>query len=450
VSARVLLIDDIEANRKLIGAQLAHEYYTVRTAASGEEGISLARAEEPDIILLDVMMPGMDGYEVCRRLKTDEATRHVPIVFVSALDERVDRLKGLELGAEDFLTKPVNTAQLLARMRSLSRLKLVIDELRGREANGRRVGAIDGEAIRSSAAPRAHILLIDDNARQADRIARSLEAKHRVSLMTAGAGGGSPDLVIVSVAAQRFDGLKLVAHLRSSEATRNLPILAVCEQDDEPRALRSLDLGAHDLIYRPVDLEELGMRVDTLVRRYRYVQSLRNALDSSLELAVTDQLTGLHNRRYLLNQLQGHMGRAVRGGEPVSLITADIDFFKKINDTFGHDAGDEVLREFAARLAANFRPVDTAARMGGEEFVVAMPGTRGDYACLVAERLRRHVAGAPFKIRAGTEEIGVTVSLGVSTSAGAGDTVEALLKRADEALYRAKGAGRNRVMADAA
>jgi two-component system cell cycle response regulator len=211
-----------------------------------------------------------------------------------------------------------------------------------------------------------------------------------------------------------------------------------------------LEIGAQDLIYRPVDEEELAARVRTLVKRRRYLGALRQSLDQSLELAVTDQLTGLFNRRYLGSQLGPLVDRATRGGEPVSVIIADIDYFKRVNDSFGHDAGDEVIREFSRRLAANTRPLDIACRLGGEEFIVVMPGTRGDYASLAAERLRRHVAGTSFKIRNGAERIEVTVSIGVAASLEAGDTAETLLKRADEALYAAKQAGRNRVMAKAA
>jgi two-component system, cell cycle response regulator len=370
-------------------------------------------------------------------------------VMITALDQREDRLRGLEAGAEDFLSKPFDDVQLLARVRSLARLKVVIDELRSREASGRRIGVIDTDVWRDNGT-NGRVLIIDDSKRQADKVRRALEGEHTVlTVADPEDGRGGVDLFIVSSTAQTFDGLKLIARMHSGEATRRLPILAVVDPDDGGRAVRALELGAHDIIYRPIDGEELAARARTLIKRRRYVEALRQSLDHSLELAVTDQLTGLFNRRYLTGQLDPMVARAARGGEPVSLLVADIDFFKRINDGYGHDVGDEVLKEFAARLATNFRPVDIACRYGGEEFVVVMPGTRGDYACLVAERLRRHVAGSPFPIRAGAERIDVTVSIGVSASA-AGDTAERLLKRADEALYRAKQAGRNRVIAEAA
>jgi two-component system cell cycle response regulator len=450
VSARILVVDDVPANLRLLEAKLGAEYYDVITAQRGEEALNKAWREQPDMILLDVMMPGMDGFETCKRLKAIPETRHIPVVMITALDQREDRLRGLEAGAEDFLSKPFDDVQLLSRVRSLARHKVVIDELRSREASGRRMGVIDADSWRDSGL-NGRVLVIDDSKRQSEKVRKALEAEHTVLQMGAAEEGrGGVDLFIVSLAAESFDGLKLIARMQSGEATRRLPILAIVDPDDVARGVRALELGANDIIYRPIDGDELAARVRTLVKRRRYVEALRQSLDHSLELAVTDQLTGLFNRRYLASHLEPLVQRATRGGDPVSLLVADIDYFKRINDAFGHDVGDEVIKEFAARLATNFRAIDIACRYGGEEFVVVMPGTRGDYACLVAERLRRHVAGSPFPIRGGGERIDVTVSIGVSASVAGADSAEKLLKRADEALYRAKQSGRNRVIAEAA
>jgi two-component system, cell cycle response regulator len=450
VSARILVVDDIAANVRLLEAKLVAEYYDVIPATRGEEALVRARMDQPDIILLDVMMPGMDGFECCRQLKADPTTRHIPVVMVTALDQREDRIKGLAVGAEDFLTKPIDDVQLLARVRSLTRMKLVLDELRSREASGRRIGVIEQAAWRDVGSG-GRVLVIDDNPRQAEKLRAALAQEHVVQIMgDPAARNGGLDLLVIAQTSQAYDGLKLIARMRAGEGTRQLPILAVVDPDDKGRAVRALDLGANDILARPIDPEEVQVRARSLIRGRRYVEALRSSLDQGMEMAVTDQLTGLFNRRYLMGQLTPLAQRAARGGEPVSVLVADIDFFKRINDGFGHDAGDAVLKEFAARLATNFRPVDVAARFGGEEFVVIMPDTRGDDAALVAERLRRHVASAPFIAPATRERIDVTVSVGVATSAGAEDTAEKLLKRADQALYRAKSGGRNRVVAEAA
>ena len=454
MSARILVVDDIESNVRLLQAKLSAEYYEVLTASDGPTALAIAASERPDIVLLDVMMPGMDGFDVCRRLKEDPLTRHVPVVLVTALDGRADRVAGLEAGADDFLTKPIDDVMLFARVRSLTRLKAVIDELRDREASGRRMGVIAGAASRLGGSG-GRILFVDDNERQAQRICGELSVEHRPVIETDPAKAlltakGPVDLVIVNCAAKTFDGLRFAAQLRSDEATRSLPILAVVDFDDRQRVVKALEIGVNDILARPIDPGELAARVRTQIRRKRYTDYLRSNLDHSLELAVTDQLTGLHNRRYMVGQLEALMRRSAAGGEPTAVLVIDIDHFKKVNDSFGHDVGDEVLREFAVRLASNVRAIDLPVRHGGEEFVVVMPDTDLEAARRIAERIRLHVAGSPFRVMGGDEMLSVTISIGVAASAGCEDHPHALIKRADEAVYIAKSKGRNRVVARAA
>lgn len=452
--ARVLVVDDVDANVRLLEAKLTIEYYEVLTASDGPTAIRVATEQKPDIILLDVMMPGMDGFETCRRIKADPATSHIPVVLVTALDGREDRIVGLDAGADDFVTKPIDDVLLFARVKSLTRLKLIMDELREREESSRRLGVSADKAGKLKGSG-GRILIVDDNARQAAKMVEVLSKEHRPvveSDPTAGlaAARGLNDLLIVNVAASEFDGLRLVAQVRSTESTRHLPILAVVDPADRPRLVKALELGVTDLLTKPVDPEELAARARTQVRRKRYTDFLREKLDYSLEMAVTDALTGLHNRRYMAGQLQAFVSRAALGGEPVSVLVLDIDHFKAVNDGFGHDAGDEVLREFAVRLATNVRAVDLPCRLGGEEFVVVMPGTDMEDARRIAERIRRDVGSTPFRVMGGRELLTVTISIGVAACAGPGDTPESLLKRADEGVYEAKAAGRDRVVARAA
>jgi two-component system cell cycle response regulator len=451
MSARILVVDDLEANRRLLQARLAADYYDVLLAQRGEEAVQMARREKPDLILLDVMMPGgIDGYEACRRLKAQPETRHIPVIILTTLDDRDNKVRGLQAGAEEFLTKPIDEVQLMARVKSLLSLKVVIDELRAREASGKRLGVI-GEDMRPDPVEQhrltaGNVLLVDDNAVQIKRIKASLGVEHRVTLLGQEEAAGPPDLVVVAVTAKAFDGFRVIARMRSGGPTRHLPILAVVDPDDKERALRAMELGAHDIIVRPIDEEEIVARARTLMRRKRYVDALRARLDQSLELAIIDQLTGLYNRRFLMTQLAPLVQRAQCGGEPVAVMTLDIDHFKRCNDTYGHDVGDAVLQEFSARLATNVRPSDFACRLGGEEFVVIMPRTGGDIACLAAERLRRHISATPFVIHGVDHTLDITVSIGVACSEMPDDTAASVLKRADDGLYEAKRAGRNRVM----
>jgi two-component system cell cycle response regulator len=247
-----------------------------------------------------------------------------------------------------------------------------------------------------------------------------------------------------------FDGLRLCSQLRSLPEGRNVPILVLVSDGDRRKLTQALEMGVNDYLTRPVDRNELVARVRTQLRKKRYSDRLRYNVQLSLEMAITDQLTGLHNRRYMGRHLDTLISSAEQSGKPVAFLILDIDYFKAVNDTHGHDIGDEVLREFASRIAANVRGIDLACRYGGEEFVVVMPDTDMEFASAVAERLRRSVETTPFPISREPHRLNVTISIGIAGSERFGDTADKLLHRADKALYRAKREGRNRVVAAAA
>lgn len=455
MSARILVVDDIEANRRLLQAKLEAQYHSVLLASSGPQALEIANAHDPEIILLDVMMPGMDGYEVCRRLKANPVTSHIPVVMVTALSDAEDRVRGLDAGAEDFLTKPVDDFLLNSRVSTLMRYNAVTSELRKREASGLKTGAVEA-ALVDEANVSARVFLIDDNPRSSSRIAGMLrEQGHRVmTLLESGSMGDlakeRTDVLLVSLLCTSFDPLKLCAHFKTSDVTRAVSILLICDPLERAKAVKGLEIGASDVIMAPIDRQELLARVRTQTRRTRYVEILRERVDRGLELSVIDQLTGLYNRRYMNNQLQQFMHRAVIGNRPLSVMMLDIDHFKHINDTYGHQAGDEVLQEIAERLRQNVRPMDVVCRPGGEEFLVILPDTPGDMACAAAERVRRAVAAGTFSVLGNTRQVSVTISAGVSSLNGVDDTMAELMGRADSALYQAKSAGRNRVESIAA
>jgi two-component system cell cycle response regulator len=237
--------------------------------------------------------------------------------------------------------------------------------------------------------------------------------------------------------------------VRSLDRSRHLPLIILVEPGDDARLLRGLDMGVNDYIVRPLDPNEVVARVRTQVARKRHTDLLRSRIERSVEMAITDSLTGLHNRRYMETHLKTLMENARTSGRPLSVLVADIDFFKRVNDTYGHDAGDNVLREFAARFRRNTRGIDLACRLGGEEFMIIMPDTEIRRAYQVGERLRACVAAEPFQVNSRTQ-LRVTASVGLACLERSDDTPETVFKRADEALYTAKREGRNRVVADAA
>jgi two-component system cell cycle response regulator len=454
MTARVLVVDDVPANVKLLEARLSAEYFDVVTAMSGEEALAICERADCDIVLLDVMMPDMDGFEVCRRLKTSLTTHHLPVVMVTALDQPSDRVKGLEAGADDFLTKPVSDVALIARVRSLSRLKMMTDELRMRAVTSRDIGieSPEREAV-AETGRNGRILVVDDRATSSEHIAAMLSGEHSAeieadpSAALFHAAEGSYDLLIVSLGLDNFDGLRLCSQVRSLDRTRNVPILAVADAESNARLVRGLEIGVNDYLARPIDRNEMLARVRTQIRKKRYTERLREQM--SIEMAITDALTGLYNRRYMESHLGSLVEQASSRSKPLTVLVLDIDYFKSINDTHGHDAGDDVLREFAIRIRKSIRGIDLACRFGGEEFVVVMPETDLAVATMVAERLRRRIASEPFPIQQGARSIEVTISIGIA-ALGSADNAATVLKRADQALYRAKRDGRNRVVPDAA
>lgn len=454
MSARVLVVDDIEANRRVLQAKLEAKYFDVRLAKDGYEALEMVAENPPEIILLDIMMPGMDGFEVCQKLKSDPKYAHIPVVMVTALSDQEDRVRGLECGAEDFLTKPIDDFALMSRIDALMRFNSVTRELRAREASGRRMGALDADDHDVLQQP-ARILILDSNERTANRSAKVLNDAGHFALTLAEAGDLSQatsgvDIILMSLHKQGFDPLRLCAHFKMNDRTRAISIIGICDRTEKETGVRALEIGASDIIMSPVDKHELLARVKTQARRTRYVEILRKRVDRGLELSVIDPLTGLHNRRYMLNQLEQWMHRSVMGGKPISLMIADIDHFKHVNDTWGHDVGDIVLQEFSKRMRDCVRPMDVVCRQGGEEFVILMPETPGDLACTIGERVRQEVAGQPFYIEGVEARLDITVSVGVATINGPMDTTDSFLKRADEALYIAKSTGRNRVESIAA
>ena len=457
MSARILVVDDVPANVKLLEARLSAEYFDVLTASNGAEALEICARAECDIILLDVMMPDIDGLEVCRRLKSNPATHFIPVVMITALDSPADRVRGLEAGADDFLTKPVSDIVLIARVRSLTRLKMMTDELRMRAITSLEIGVQAPE--RSAVADTGkggRVLLVDDRPSSYERLAPVLSTEHTVDVETNPsealfrAADGNYDLLIVSLGLNNFDGLRLCSQARSLERTRAVPILAIADADNNARLLRGLEIGVNDYLLRPVDKNELLARARTQIRKRRYTDHLRDNVQNSIEAAITDALTGLHNRRYMESHLGTLAEQASARGKPLALMMLDIDFFKSINDNYGHDAGDDVLREFAVRIRKSIRGIDLACRYGGEEFVIVMPETDLHVAGMVAERLRRSIAGEPFAVNKGTKRIEVTISIGLSTLELKGEAVADVLKRADTALYRAKHDGRNRVVVSVA
>jgi len=450
--ARVLVVDDTPLNVKLLVAKLTAEYYLVESAVDGPSALAAVKTFQPDIVLLDIMMPGMDGFEVCRRLKADRASQHIPIVMVTALSDQADRIRGLDAGADDFLTKPVDDIALFARVRSLIRIKTMSDELRLRRETESQLGALAEAEEIADDLPRPVVLLVEDSTFDALAAKKALAGEidvieagdADVALKLAGEPSTAIDLAIVSLELNGGEGLRVASGLRALDRTRRTPILALAEPEGRSIVAKSLELGVTDYLLKPIDSSELLVRARTQIKRKRFQDRLHASYHRTVAMAATDELTGLFNRRYMMSHLENVLRRSIGSGRPVSLMMIDLDHFKEINDTRGHQTGDKVLTEIARRIGQSVRGVDLSARYGGEEFIVVMPDTDGAGAAVVAERVRHAVGDQPIKVDG--LALSISVSIGIASGEPASGA-EALIRRADQALYDAKKAGRNRVIA---
>ncbi len=448
MTAKILIVDDVAANTRLLNAKLKAEYYQVIAVSDGLAAIRQANLWQPDLILLDVMMPGMDGFECCRQLKSGVDTRHIPIIMVTALGEVSERVSGLEAGADDFLTKPVDHATLMIRVRSLVRMKRVLDEWRARSNTAFAFG-VDQHDIDLTNDSNCRILVIDDSFDNPDVIGRLLGhsrttfAASQAEIDRAMTMIEEQDLVLFNLMTECVDSLELISQIRSEPRTQRLPILAMSDARSDPNRLAAaFDLGVSDWISCPIQAEELAVRCRNLLKRKLYQDRLQDHIDEAIKAIALDPLTGLYNRRYLNKHIRTLLAEQEEAG--LSLLMIDIDHFKRINDRFGHTFGDVVIRSVASVLLSNTRAFDTVSRYGGEEFVILLPGANVAEATQIAERLIHEVRSLNEKIET-YSDVGLTISIGISSNFTAKQSADELFDAADKALYKAKLSGRNRL-----
>jgi two-component system cell cycle response regulator len=494
MGGKILIVDDVATNRIVMKVKLTAAGYLPVVAADGASALALAAAQTPDLILLDYGLPDMPGTEVLRQLRADPVTRRVPVVVFSARQSPAARIEAFEAGADDFLVKPIDDQTLSARIRSLMRshgalygLSMGLDhrdtpsDLELTDLDLADPGFADLAApARSTAAtapdmsclaeapalfqPTATlapytIALVMQRPATALFLRRHLATKlaSRVLTLTAEAAlanalqdGRSPDLFVIEADLPlQGGGLRLMSDLRSRSTTQNARFALYRNTPDDASAAMAFDLGADDLIDAATAPQEIALRLQRLLSLKSQADRLRVSVTDRLRLAMIDPLTGLHNRRYGLARMQAIAEAAQSSGAVFAVLVADIDQFKSVNDRFGHAIGDVVLLQAAERLRQNLRAGDLLARIGGEEFLIALPDIALAEARCIAERLCSMISNAPFDIGQG-RALPVTISIGLAISEGGTapahlETVTEIVDRADRALMRSKAAGRNQV-----
>ena len=452
MTARILLMRDGDMPAATVERVLARDYAAVEIARDWAEARQALAGDAFDLAVLGDEDDGAKAAGCVRELRRDPAHEALPIIVAAHFLTPESAAAAYAAGADAVIGPHPDTVLLGARLRHLLRHQTLLEELRLRRDASRSLG-IKVVEIDSAPLPRRLLVLTDDGrlapelGMALDRAGFALTTGIARPMVEVAAPETAPELVLVD--AGRCDPLAIAARFRQIDRRR--PVAIAHEARDPFRAVRALELGLAEPLPRPLDPGATAAALTRMAERQALMTRLRRQYAQSLDLAVTDSLTGVFNRRYLdayfdlqarARQERAHPGGAAHVEGPFALLLIDVDRFKDINDRLGHAVGDVALRMLAERLLGHIRTSDMVVRVGGEEFVVLMPGADLQTAEAVAERLRAVIEEKPFAL--GPEPLRVTVSIGVAEGAIA---PAELLKDADMALYASKRKGRNCVTA---
>lgn len=419
---KALLIEDDRVFRQIMRAILADLDIDVHETATGKDAMALVDRERFDVVFLDLHLPDVPGYEVCQYIRAAKGHELTPVILLTAEDADTTLKMGFGVGVTDVVQK-CGMSELHATIRQ------IIDRMQ-HSYKGRVLYVED-----SPTAAHMTIHLLEGMGLDVSHFRNGADALEAFAI-------GGFDLVITDIILEgQMSGIGLVREIRRNPDNDQVPILAVSAHSDAARRIEILRAGANDYVTKPIIQAEFQVRLGNLLTTKQLFDTVAAQKAKLAELAVRDPLTGMYNRRYLMELAGKYLCRAYRHKDPLSVVFVDVDHFKKINDTHGHDKGDEVLCAVAAMLSACTREGDVAARMGGEEFLLLLPTCDQVNAMTKAEAIRAQLE------QASPGGVMVTASLGVaSLPINEGDmSFEALCALADEAMYRAKNGGRNRV-----
>lgn len=461
-----MILDSISTNRIMLKVQLCASYYHVIQGDRLDGAIEQARRTKPDLIICAMNLPDGTALELLAQLRKDDDLARIPLLTVTAENDRTARMQALSGGVDDVLSQPLDDMLLQARIRKLIRDRSNRDDIVPRGTDVYRSPTEGPPGFRDKVqlfTRSARVAVLTRRAATACHWAEGLRSNRNLLVSTHGKDDivnlmtePAPDAYIVEVSdSMRQDGLRIIADLRARQSSRKAVVIAVTEPANARRAAEALDRGAHDVLQDGFHATELMLRLTQQLLRKHEADRMRANLRRHLRDAQRDPMTGLYNRRYALPFLSRIVSDATRTGTPCAVMLADLDHFKRINDQFGHAAGDAVLTETSVRLRKCLRPCDLIGRIGGEEFLIAAPDTDKSAALKLADRLRHVINSAPFWLPETDRAVRVTVSIGVTmgprpNQAVAGPELGArqLLNMADRALYAAKDGGRDKVTLD--
>lgn len=456
MTGRILIVDTVPTNRVVLKAKMLAAHFSVETCSTIADAIKRIAAAAPDLVMINLSDPVEDRHNFCKSLRNQPETASIGIVAVGVADTAMARFAALDAGADDVLPLPVNDVLLVARIRSLLRAHSSGADIGLHHAVGRALGF---EEAGTPFASSSRVAVVSDAPATAEALISDLRIalQQKIAYVPLGTSmtdvpiTPTPDLMIITtgadeVARGRYFGA--ISDLRTRPDTRATAQLVIVPRNQPEVAATFLDLGADDVVSEDCDTRELVLRAKALLRRKHQCDRVSASLRSGLYAAMTDPLTGLYNRRYATARLEHLAEEAALSGQSFAVMMVDIDHFNTINDKHGHLVGDQVLRQLANCLRKNLRAIDLVARIGGEEFLVALPQTTEAQAEQAADRLRNLIGQTAFVTGHAGARLDVTVSIGVvveTPQRADHPTVADLCSTADQALFQAKMAGRNRV-----
>lgn len=444
--ACILVVDDVLPNLRLLEAKLVIENFQVILVNSGQKALDILSKQHVDLVLLDVMMPEMDGFEVCQRIRSNRAIADLPVVMITAFGDIQHRVRSLEVGADDFLTKPINDIALFARVRSLLQLKFLLDELNVREKTlGDFYLLPSSNTTIEDDLAYDDILLIHESGSTADKIKKTLEdVKSKVTYINndqdivKAIHANDYALIILSLSLENNKNLELLSFLRSEDLTRRIPILLTGDESQLPKFVAGLDMGASDYFLRPIEKAEVLLRCQTQLRKSFCSERLKSLQNMSVSGTFIDHSTGLYNKKYLLRYLEGSIKNAIQMARPVSLIMMSINFIgeDRTNPKISLAGIDKMMDEIGKKISAYISISDLLIRMDSQDLAILMMDTPTEIAVQFAKKMRQYlVKQSLFQDQ---KAIKIKISLGITSSSGANLTSGGFLQKAEKALSDAK------------
>ncbi len=454
---KILIVDDEPMNLKLLRAKLGKNYPQIIDASNGQETLEKANEINPDLILLDIMMPGLDGFEVTRQLKANPKTKDIPIILITALDGHDYKVMGFEAGADEFLNKPINTFELLTRVKSLLKMKQYQEQLTSAGDPGKAVGGLE-QPDGYSTFPNRKIRLMLEDSEQRKQIQMYLFGQsYEISIkddfenVTECIRKDSPDILIMDSQLRDKDYLDQFRTIKHNQSTGNCQVLYMTTEEDLERNFHRIEDCVDDFLTEPFNIYELRARIKVLLKKKAIIDKLFNLPASTIQQVITDEQTGLYNFEYCKHVLKHEQQRSLREHSKVSLVMMEVDERLASDRTAKHPSGDPFLRELSDLIKRSIRKLDIASHRAERTFAFVLPETDDGKTQGFIQRLIGLIGSQLAAVKASEHPTDSLFIFGHAVCPDDSDQLDELIQKAEAALNKNKVSAQNsRAIADRA